>query len=88
MDKNEFEEKIHPLGRFKRALKGISPLEPEAYEDLIFIPNPSTQVCGDCHRVVQNRKVVVEKKFRKHDTVWVKKCLVCKEKFTGLDLEL
>lgn len=87
MEKKLFEETLHPIGKFKRALKGSSPID-EAYEDLVFIPNPSTQICGDCNRVVQNRRVTIEKKFRKNDTFWIKKCQLCKQKFTGLDLEL
>ena len=73
MEKEIFESKLLPLGRFKRKWAGIS--KTEGYEDIIFIPNKKKQSCPQCHEFVFTGKRGYKDRF-----YWEKKCVSCNTK--------
>jgi hypothetical protein len=79
MDAEKFKNKISQLGSMVRVHNGL--WDKDGYKDTVLAPNPVTEVCGDCNKVVQDRVVTFEVKWGyKDQPYWLKKCLVCKEK--------
>ena len=73
MDKELFESKLAPLGKFKRRWAGSAVLE--GYEDIIFVVNRSNKTCPNCDHFVYSIK-----EDRKNKLHWQKKCIVCYRK--------
>jgi ssDNA-binding Zn-finger/Zn-ribbon topoisomerase 1 len=85
MKKELFEQLVEPLGEFRRKWGGHS--ADEAYEDKIFVPEPTHKPCGDCDLMVKGRVIILERKVDKDDTFyWRTKCATCKKKWKELRL--
>lgn len=81
MDKEIFKNKLEEVGSLVRVRNGF--WDKDGYKDMILLPHPVTEVCGDCNRVVKDRVVTFEIKWGyKEKPYWLKKCSICKEKTT------
>lgn len=85
MNPKLFEERLEPLGYFRRQLKGNSPLSPDAYEDLIFVPVNQRPICPACQ---QGHYMTFQRKHLHRDPYWHVKCWTCRDSWHEKQLKI
>jgi hypothetical protein len=70
MDREQFKEKLKPLGYLRRKWRGETPEDEDAWEEQVLELYPRPVTCPKCTEV----------EFIKKRGVWFKKCSICREK--------